>query len=55
MLNARSAFIDNNPNLKCYPTLINKATLHTYALPLIINNTYENKVCISKYIRISIV
>ena len=43
MIKAQSAFIDNNPNLKCYPIPINKATVHNYVFPLIITNNSDNK------------
>ena len=47
MIKAHSEFIDNNLNLRCYPTLINNNT-HNYtnALPLIITYNSGNKVCI---------
>ena len=48
MIKAHSAFIDNNPNLKYYPTLINKATLQNNALPSIITNNSDNIVFIPK-------
>ena len=48
MIKALSAFIENNPNLICFPVLINKATLHNNALPLIITNIIDNKVCIPR-------
>ena len=48
MIKAYSEFTDNNPNFKYYPTLINKDTLHNNALPLIIINNLNNKVCIPK-------
>ena len=53
MIKACSAFLDNNPNLNHYPTLINKATLHNNAVPLIITNNSDNKHCIPKDITIS--
>ena len=48
MLKAHSAFIDNNLNLKCYHTLINKSTSNNNALPLIMTNNSETKVCLPK-------
>ena len=41
MTKAHLVFIDNNPNLECYPTLFNKTTLHNHVLPLIITNMSE--------------
>ena len=51
MMKARPVFIDNNPNFKCYPTLINKDTLHNNALPSIITNISDNKVCIPRILK----
>ena len=48
MLKTRSAFIDNNLNLKFYPNLINKATSHNNALSFIITTNSYNEVCIPK-------
>ena len=52
MIKSHSAFIENNPNLKCYPTLINKATLHSNAIPLVLTNNSEIKFWILKDITI---
>ena len=41
--------MDNNPNLKCYPSLIkNDTLLNNTTLPLVINSNLYNKVFISK-------
>ena len=41
---ADSIFIENNPNLKCYPMLVNNNALHhTTNLPLIITNNLEKQ------------
>ena len=52
MIKANSAFIHNNPNLKCYPIFVNKDTMHNNTSPLIISNNSDNKVCIPKDITI---
>ena len=52
MMEAYSASIDNSPNLKVYPTHINKITLHNNSLPVIITHNSDNKVWISKNITI---
>ena len=52
MIKAHSEFIDDNPNFKYYPMLIKKATFGNNALPLIIMNNSNIKVCIPKEIAI---
>ena len=54
LLTADFAFIHNNPNLKCHPTLINSNILcNNTNLPLILTNNSNPKICIPCSITIS--
>ena len=55
MIKATAAYTDTNSNLKCYPTIINKATIQNGVLSVIITNNSDNKVCIPKDITIETV
>ena len=50
---ALSTFINSNPNIKYYPRLINNDAFQNNAVPLIINNKFDNDICIPKDIRIA--
>ena len=53
MIKANSVIIDNDPNLKCYYTMINTETLHNNTpMTLIITKNSSNKVCIPKDVTI---
>ena len=49
---AQSAFINNNANLKIYPTFINTNSLCNNVAPLIISNISKSNVCIPRDITI---
>ena len=55
ILTADPAFMDDNPNLKCYSNLINNNTFcNNISLPLIITNNLAPKICIPEEVKIGI-
>ena len=53
IIKADSAFINSNPNLKCYPMMISTwALCNTTSIPLIITNNLGNETCIHEIITI---